>query len=128
MSKSWMCAILGAAAFSAVSLAQDVRAEDLVERDREGEVKIRDDSAGFGAAGQWTFSTDTALSIERRTLRAMTKAKANPPKNTTRRIGSSKAAINSLSTTHDLLRRGPVHGRRTIDRKPPDRAAANHVL
>lgn len=68
MSKSWMGAILGAAAFSAVSLAQDVRAEDLVERDREGEVKIRDDSAGFGAAGQWTFSTDTALSIERRTL------------------------------------------------------------
>lgn len=41
-------------------------------RDADGELHVRDDDAGFGEAKQWTFSTDAALAVERRTLRTTT--------------------------------------------------------
>lgn len=41
-------------------------------RDSEGEIHARDDAAGFGEEGQWNFSTDAALAVERRTSRNTT--------------------------------------------------------
>ncbi len=44
-----------------------LESSDFVARDNQGQVVRRDDAAGFGQSGQWTFSTDAALSFERRT-------------------------------------------------------------
>src|SRR5688500_18461111 len=67
-------AMLASGALAAAAEAQeedpapeDTPAPDLVERDAEGDVVLRDNATGFGEAGQWTFSTDATLSFERRT-------------------------------------------------------------
>lgn len=60
-------ACVGAVAVSA--LTQRGAAEDskVIERNRQGDIVLRDDEAGFGEVGQWTFSTDAALDFKRRT-------------------------------------------------------------
>lgn len=72
MTKCWstlVAAMLGlsAAGMGAVAAAQDSADPELVARDREGNVELRDDSAGFGAQGQMAFSTDAALGFDRLT-------------------------------------------------------------
>jgi hypothetical protein len=64
-----MNALAGATALVvATGFAQTTKADDLIARDARGNVTTHDDRTGFGEAGQWTFSTDAALAIERRTL------------------------------------------------------------
>ncbi len=46
---------------------RELKSSDFVARDAQGNVTRRDDAAGFGQKGQWTISTDAALSFERRT-------------------------------------------------------------
>lgn len=45
----------------------DLDASDVVARDNQGNIVRRENRTGFGSSGQWTFSTDAALSFERRT-------------------------------------------------------------
>jgi hypothetical protein len=70
MSKALMGALAGVAALattvvSATTLAQDT--PDVVARDPQGELVMRDDAAGFGKKGQLAISTDAVLSFERTT-------------------------------------------------------------
>ncbi len=59
---------LAVACAAGLAHAQDTGVEpELVNRDEQGQVVMRDDAAGFGAPGQWAFSTDATLAIERRT-------------------------------------------------------------
>ena len=67
MSKSLMNMMAGALALALVGLGQPARADDFVARDAQGQVTTANDRAGFGEAGQWTFSTDTTLVIQRET-------------------------------------------------------------
>lgn len=70
LAKSILLAAAGV--FSAVTAssasAQD-RGDDpqFIARDRQGNLSVLDDAAGFGREGQWTFSTDAALEFSRRT-------------------------------------------------------------
>jgi hypothetical protein len=69
MSKSRLSALCGLTALAVLTFAQDAGAQDdSVGRDRDGDLRVGSERAGFGEAGQWTFSTDAALAIERRTL------------------------------------------------------------
>jgi hypothetical protein len=74
MNKYWTQACISAALVIAMATgqggraaAQDVKESDVVARDAQGQLVMQDDRTGFGSAGQWTFSTDAALSFERRT-------------------------------------------------------------
>jgi hypothetical protein len=49
----------------AQTTAQD---NQFVARDAQGNMQYLDDRAGFGRPGQWTFSTDTGVSISRTTI------------------------------------------------------------
>jgi opacity protein-like surface antigen len=63
-------AIAGAVLAVAATLAGQASAQEqpqLVARDEQGNLRQADDAAGFGAKGQWAFSTDAALTFERRT-------------------------------------------------------------
>lgn len=68
MMKAWTNVMAGAAALVTLALAQTGRADDFIARDRRGNLTVHDDRAGFGAEGQWAFSTDTGLSIQRTTV------------------------------------------------------------
>ena len=74
MSKSWMNVLAGATALvlsaaTVTASAQDKKggSGDYVSRDAKGDLKVRDDAAGFGEVGQLAISTDAAFEFERRT-------------------------------------------------------------
>lgn len=63
-----LAAVATVVTIASVARAQDAApAPELVDRDRNGNVVMRENATGFGADGQWTFSTDASLSLERRT-------------------------------------------------------------
>jgi hypothetical protein len=68
--KRGLCGVIALATWCVAGIAHAQEAPpapELVSRDEQGNVVTRDDAAGFGAKGQWTFSTDATLSLERRT-------------------------------------------------------------
>lgn len=70
MRKLWASVVAGVAALSIGAIDQVAEAQDpeVLDRDRKGNVRLHDDAAGFGEEGQWAFSTEAALGIERTTF------------------------------------------------------------
>jgi hypothetical protein len=67
------------AASSAQEQAEPKAAEDagdhtLIERNAQGELTTRDDAAGFGRTGQWAFSSDASIQVQRTTQSVSTGA------------------------------------------------------
>jgi hypothetical protein len=71
MSKCWSNVLAGATALILTAATQtgvaQEKTSDYVSRDAKGDLKIRDDAAGFGADGQLAISTDQAFSFSRTT-------------------------------------------------------------
>ncbi|MDB4972043.1 MAG: hypothetical protein JWN48_384 [Myxococcaceae bacterium] len=71
MIKALTGSLAAAVAVGLLALAPVARAQQgdptLLDRNARGALTVRDDAAGFGTQGQWAFSSDAAISVQRQT-------------------------------------------------------------
>lgn len=70
MKKVYAAATFALSALAAMTLSGRAEAQDnqFIATNRQGELRILDDRAGFGEPRQWAFSTDAGLSISHTTI------------------------------------------------------------